>query len=159
MLKKQIIYNSNNKEKIKARNKIYNNKLEVKERRNLRENNRIKNDPMYKFITDIRKFVYVSLKRGGVSKSKIKISTENLLGCNFVEFKAYIEEKFELWMDWNNWGRYTGNYNETWQLDHIEPLNTAKNADEVISLNHFSNFQPLCSRKNLEKNFKNNRNG
>ena len=54
-------------------------------------------------------------------------------------------------MNWNNNGIYTGNYNETWQLDHIIPISMAENYNDVIKLNHYSNFQPLCSRKNLEK--------
>jgi 5-methylcytosine-specific restriction endonuclease McrA len=54
-------------------------------------------------------------------------------------------------MNENNQGRYTGNYNETWQLDHIIPISTAETEEEIIKLNHYSNFMPLCSRKNLEK--------
>ena len=67
------------------------------------------------------------------------------------EFKTFIEYKFESWMNWGNYGQYTGNYNETWQLDHILPISMGRDMDEIIKLNHYSNFRPLCSKKNLEK--------
>ena len=51
----------------------------------------------------------------------------------------------------NNQGKYTGNYNETWQLDHIEPVSNASTIEDVIKLNHYTNLRPLCSKKNLEK--------
>ena len=54
-------------------------------------------------------------------------------------------------MHWSNQGIYTGEYNKTWQYDHVIPISSAKNEEEVIKLNHYTNFQPLCSRRNLEK--------
>jgi 5-methylcytosine-specific restriction endonuclease McrA len=57
-------------------------------------------------------------------------------------------------MTWKNHGKYTGNYNETWQYDHIIPISNAATEEELIKLNHYSNFQPLCSKKNLEKSNK-----
>jgi 5-methylcytosine-specific restriction endonuclease McrA len=54
-------------------------------------------------------------------------------------------------MNWNNQGKYTGKYNETWQYDHIVPISSSMNEDDILRLNHYTNFQPLCSRKNLEK--------
>jgi 5-methylcytosine-specific restriction endonuclease McrA len=55
------------------------------------------------------------------------------------------------WMSWSNHGSYTGGYEETWQYDHIIPISEAKTYEEVIKLNHYTNFRPLCSKKNLEK--------
>lgn len=54
-------------------------------------------------------------------------------------------------MTWDNWGTYTGNYNETWQIDHIIPLYESNTYEEIIKLNHFTNLRPLCSRKNIER--------
>lgn len=51
-------------------------------------------------------------------------------------------------MNWDNHGKYTGNYNETWQYDHIIPISSATTEEEIIKLNHYTNFQPLCSKKN-----------
>ena len=44
--------------------------------------------------------------------------------------------------------------NETWQLDHIVPISSAKTEDDIYKLNHYSNLRPLCSKKNLEKSNK-----
>jgi hypothetical protein len=74
--------------------------------------------------------------------------TFEILGCSYEEFKSYIENKFESWMNWNNHGLYTGNYSETWQLDHIIPISSAKTEEDIIKLNHYTNLQPLCSKIN-----------
>ena len=38
-----------------------------------------------------------------------------------------------------------------WHKDHIIPLSTAKTYEEVIALNHYTNFQPLWSEDNILK--------
>ena len=38
--------------------------------------------------------------------------------------------------------------NKTWDIDHITPISSAETEDDVIKLNHFTNFQPLCSYTN-----------
>ena len=38
--------------------------------------------------------------------------------------------------------------NKTWDIDHIIPLSSAKNENELIKLNHYTNLQPLCSYTN-----------
>ncbi len=98
----------------------------------------------------MRTLISKSIREKGFSK---KTKTYKILGCSFEEFKIYIENKFESWMNWENHGKYNGEYNIYWQYDHIIPLSTAKTEEELIMLNHYSNFQPLCSRKNLEKNY------
>ena len=90
----------------------------------------------------------MSFKRIGTKKNT---KTEHILGCTIQEFKTYIENQFECWMTLENHGIYTGVYNETWQLDHIEPISNATTPEDIIRLNHYTNFQPLCSKKNLEK--------
>jgi hypothetical protein len=109
---------------------------------------RKENNPAFKLSCTIRTLVYKSIKNNGYTK---KSRTYEILGCTFVDFKIYIQSKFELWMNWDNHGVYTGNYNETWQYDHIKPISLGLSEDEVIKLNHYTNFQPLCSRKNSEK--------
>jgi hypothetical protein len=54
-------------------------------------------------------------------------------------------------MTWDNYGEVCGNspeYNCSWDLDHIIPISCAKTEEEVYLLNHWSNFQPLCSKVN-----------
>ena len=54
-------------------------------------------------------------------------------------------------MNWDNYGSYKINEQRTWNIDHIIPLSSAKNEDELIKLNHYTNMRPLCSKENLDK--------
>ena len=128
-------YRKLNKEKI---NEYYRNYIK----------NRKKSDIMFKLSSDIRSLILKTIKNGGYFK-KSKIN--NIIGCSFEEFKFYIENQFEPWMNWDNNGKYTGVYNETWQYDHIIPVSSGISEEEILKLNHYTNFKPLCSRKNIEK--------
>jgi len=82
-------------------------------------------------------------------------SSESILGCSYGDFIVYIESRFESWMNWDNYGLYNGEENYGWDIDHIVPLSSAKNEEDIIKLNHYSNLQPLCSKVN--RDIKNNR--
>jgi hypothetical protein len=157
-------YYLNNKEKILEMRKEYytNNKEEKLEyqsyyyssnKSNINQKNKIrrKNDIIYHSITNVRNTIKKAIKKAGYTK---KSKAFKILGCSYQEFKIYIENQFEAWMSWNNNGNYTGNYNETWQYDHIMPISSAITEDEILKLSHYTNFRPLCSRKNLEKSDK-----
>lgn len=141
-------YRLENKEKIRNRYLVYNKseKRVIDRRKYIKD--KYNNDPLYKLICNMRCSISKWFRKKGYSKPK---NTHEILGCSYEEFKIHIESKFEPWMSWSNHGEYTGNYNETWQYDHIYPISLANNSDEVIKLNYFTNFQPLCSRKNYEK--------
>jgi hypothetical protein len=51
-------------------------------------------------------------------------------------------------MNWNNWEQFG------WHLDHIKPLSSAKSIEEMESLCHYTNLQPLWWRDNLSKSDK-----
>ena len=54
-------------------------------------------------------------------------------------------------MNWDNYGNpKDGIYelNKNWDLDHVIPSSKAKTEEEIIMLNHYKNFQPLCSFHN-----------
>ena len=53
-------------------------------------------------------------------------------------------------MSWSNYGKYNGDFNYGWDLDHIKPLSTSNSESDVIKLNHYSNLQPLCSKFNRD---------
>jgi hypothetical protein len=48
-------------------------------------------------------------------------------------------------MNWENYGKYNGELNYGWDIDHIIPISFAKTEEDVLRLNHYSNLQPLCS--------------
>jgi HNH endonuclease len=78
-----------------------------------------------------------------------------ILGCSFEDFKIYLESKFEIWMNWGNYGLYNGELGYGWDIDHIIPISFAETEEDVIRLNHFTNLQPLCSKINrdIKSNF------
>lgn len=102
------------------------------------------NDEKYYFEIYLRNKINNYLYRYG--KITKKNNVQEILGCSYQEFKKYIENKFEKGMNWNNRGK--------WHLDHIIPLSTAKDYDDLVKLNHYTNFQPLWAIDNLKKGSK-----
>jgi hypothetical protein len=98
-------------------------------------------DPIFKLKHCVRGRIYKYIKR----KS---IPTNSILGCTWECFKKHIENQFEVGMNWDNHEQFG------WHLDHIVPLSSAKNEQELLALNHYTNFQPLWWRDNLVKNDK-----
>ena len=78
------------------------------------------------------------------SKSKVKNKkTEEILGCDYMFIKDYLETKFTEGMSWENYGK--------WHIDHIIPLSSAKTKEEFYKLCHYTNLQPLWAEENLKK--------
>lgn len=100
------------------------------------------NNLTYRLSILIRNNIMYCFNRIGVSKSE---KTENILGCSFDEFRVYIESKFEPWMTWENQGKFNGEENYGWDIDHIIPTSTASTEEEILKLNNYTNLQPLCS--------------
>jgi len=136
-----------NKEHVREFQKKYSkeNKEKINKYRRNYECNRFRNDMVFRLkllvSSSIRKAFYTNkLKKNG--------RTEIILGKSFEDFKLYLESKFEPWMNWENQGRYNGEFNYGWDIDHIIPISSAKTEDDIIRLNHYTNLQPLCSKIN-----------
>jgi hypothetical protein len=104
-------------------------------------------DPFFKFNNNVRKNIQLSFKRGK-NQFKKNAKAETILGCTIQEFTAYIQSKFTEGMTLENHG-VCG-----WHLDHIIPVSSAKNEEELIKLNHYTNFQPLWAIDNIIKSNK-----
>lgn len=87
------------------------------------------------------------LRRSSISKVENK---NIIIGLSLPDLKIYLETKFEAWMTWENYGKYNGGLNYGWDIDHIIPLSSGKNEEEIIKLNHYTNLQPLCSKINRD---------
>lgn len=136
--------------------KLYNQKYyqeNLSERRNYLETNRerIRNNKRESLSStdrlrnNIHRRIVHALHSNGETKSK---RTKDIIGISVPLFKEYIESMLEPWMSWENYGKYNGKLNYGWDIDHIMPISTAKNKDEIIKLSHYTNLQPLCSYTN-----------
>jgi hypothetical protein len=132
-----------NKREINLKQKEY--RLKTKEKRNEYERRKNIEDPFYKFKNSVRKLISYTFKN---NKLKKQSKTEDILGCSVEEFKNYIESKFTEGMSFDNHGK------NGWHLDHIIPISSAKTEEDVIKLNHYTNFQPLWAKDNLIKGSK-----
>lgn len=103
-----------------------------------------KEDMLYKLTENLRSSIGNSFRR---KKFKKNGRTEEILGCTYNEVKKHIESQWEPWMNWDNHGLYNGEEGFGWDIDHIIPLKTADTLEELIELNHYTNLQPLCSKK------------
>jgi DNA repair exonuclease SbcCD ATPase subunit len=134
-------YYIKNKEQIKQY--YIKNKEQIKEWQKQYQKKRKQSDIMFKLKNTLRVLVVMSLK-GYTKKSR----TYEILGCSYEEFKNHIESQWEEWMDWDNHGSYNGKEKDGWDLDHVIPLASVNTEEEIIKLNHYTNFQPLCSHIN-----------
>lgn len=153
-------YYNDNREKILDYQKIYRLKnidmkkeyekkyrSENKDKRSKYHKERIKNDILYRIGILIRRSIGDLFKRKSIEKVN---TTQQILGCSFEEFKLHLESKFETWMNWKNKGLYNGEFNYGWDIDHIIPLSSAINEEEILKLCNYKNLQPLCSKINRD---------
>lgn len=142
-------YKEENKEKIKETAKKYreNNKEAIQKRINNWYNNRRQTDLIFNLKCSVKNSIKDSIKRHSFHKTSKSIL---ILGCSIEEFKIYIESQFQPWMNWENYGKYNGELNYGWDLDHIIPVASATTEEEILKLNHYTNFQPLCSKINRD---------
>lgn len=143
---KSKLWRLDNKDLVKStsRKSYLKHKEDRREPRIIYASDRRKNDAMFVLRSRISNSIKNSLRNKNGKRSS------DILGCSFKEFKIHLESKFEPWMTWDNRGLYNGYFNYGWDIDHIIPSSSAKSEDELIKLNHFTNFQPLCSKVNRE---------
>ena len=125
VIEKAKEYRKNNKEKLKI--------LSLKW-----SSEKYKNDGFYGLKKNMRNRI-----RDFMKGKCVGIRTKEIIGLGYDEFKDYLTSKFVEGMTWENYGK--------WHLDHIKPLCSAKNNDEVLLLNHYTNLQPLWAEDNLKK--------
>lgn len=155
-------YEKNNKEKIntykqnwKTKNpdkyketykKYYkNNKVKIQQGKNIWRKQKLKTDICFKLKEKLRQIISESLRKQNYTK---KSRTYEILGCTYEQFKLHLESQFESWMNWDNYGKYNGELNHGWDIDHIKPLASSTCENDIIRLNHYTNLRPLCSYVN-----------
>lgn len=162
-------YRLNNREKINERQKKYQseNKEKIKKRKqdkketqplsptkpivlawrkknkdifNKNRRERYQNDIILRLSQNVRNRLNSYIKKNNFSKNN---KTFEIVGCSPEELKTHIESLFLSGMTWENKGK--------WHIDHIIPLSLSKNENEIISLSHYNNLQPLWAKDNLSK--------
>lgn len=111
-----------------------------KEHKNNNRKKRLENDPQYRLKDNIRRLILLSFRKKGYSK---KSKTNQILGIDYDGFMKHIESQFVEGMTWENRGE--------WELDHKIPVSLGNTEEEIIRLNHYSNFRPLWRKDNLLK--------
>lgn len=131
-----------NSEKVKQVRRDYESKSREKIRVRVRA--KYKNDITFKLATNLRSRVRVVLL--GKSKSS---ATLVLLGCSVPNLKEYLENQFQIGMNWENYG-------PVWHVDHKRPCSSFDLSDPAQQRQcfHFSNLQPLFAFDNLSKGAK-----
>jgi hypothetical protein len=141
---------------VRAKRREYYLRDDIKEKRRIaRSEYRIKKyreDEMYRFSISISRLIKSGLTNSGLKKSN---RIKDIIGCSIEFLRTHLENQFEDWMNWDNRGVSTNEFNKTWQIDHIIPISQAKNMDDFIRLSNYTNLRPLCALKNsIKRNFK-----
>ena len=135
----------NNKKRVTKDKVIYNREWYAKNKERAKEQRKCKagvenekgrekyaNDPLYHLRHRISSLIYQSLKAEYFTKNS---KSAEYLCCSYEDFMKHLGPKPE------------GNIH----LDHICPCAQAQNEEELIKLQHYSNFQWLPAEDNLKK--------
>ena len=109
--------------------------------------NKRQNDPLFKLSGNIRNLIKNSFNKYITDNKKNSKKTISILGCTLPEFKDYMSSLFTDFMNWDNYGTY-------WEIDHIVPICTASDEEQMFKLNHYTNLRPLEIKENRIKSGK-----
>jgi hypothetical protein len=134
-------YYEKNRELIKERSKLWakNNRDKV----NKYIKSKKEKNPLFKVELNIRGRMKQYLKQKNITQRN---KTYDIVGIEINDLKKHIEKQFTKGMNWENYGVYG------WHIDHIIPLCSANNENELLKLFHYTNLQPLWAEDNLKKN-------
>jgi len=141
--KQAYIYRDSGQAAEWQRNHYYKNRDTILEKARIKDKERRETDILYKLRRITSNRITTAIIRQGFKK---KSKTATMLGCDWLELKAYLESNFLPGMSWDNYGK--------WHIDHIKPCCSASNIEELEKLQHYANLQPLWAEDNLKKSGK-----
>ena len=106
-------------------------------------NKRLKNDPVYRLLHNLRSRLWGYLTKKGENKYS---SIKKDIGCTKKELKNHLEKTFVKGMGWKNYGKI-------WSVDHIKPISKFK-FNRMHEANHYLNLQALFIKDNITKSNK-----
>jgi hypothetical protein len=133
-------YQRDKEKKIKEQSERWKNDSDFRKRRSEYVVNRKKTDPSFRLITTIRSRITKS-----IFKQYKKGKTIEMLGTSIESVRTHIETLWQPGMSWDNHGKYG------WHIDHIIPLSSCKNEEDMVKLCYYTNLQPLWWKDNLVK--------
>ena len=89
--------------------------------------------------------------RLAIIHQKAYLSTiHKLIGCDIPTARAFLENQFDDWMSWENYGQGKGK----WCIDHIQPIGNVDlyDSEAVKRVFHYTNMQPMEWMENIIKN-------
>lgn len=141
-------YYEHREEKIEQHKKwLKNNKDHVKEWSNEYRKERYKSDPKYKFTVRMRNMINASFYRYETYKPR---KNADVIGISSIELRDHLLQTFK-----DIYG-YDWDFKEPVHIDHIVPLATAKNQEDIARLCHYTNLQLIKQFDNLSKGAKDN---
>ncbi len=129
LIKAKLLWRKNNPEKNREIEKRYTRK-------------RMKNDPRFKLVCQLRSRLYQAIKNNKKSKR-----TFELVGCELDYLMFHLQRQFKKGMTWDN------NSFEGWHTDHIIAcsrfdLSKPKEQEKCF---HWTNLRPLWAKENMSK--------
>lgn len=125
-------HNQNNREKYNEYARLWKKSMRI-------------NNLYYKLISNLRTRTKSYLHYKTINPNS---TIKDVIGCTPQFLKEHLESQFKDGMSWDNYGFYG------WHIDHIIPLSSAKNEEELYKLCHYTNLQPLWAKENLSKGSK-----
>jgi hypothetical protein len=114
-----------------------------KTRKHQQRKERREKDPVFNLINRVRCRLW---KYINILKIRKNNTTFDIVGCSPEFLKEHLEKQFKVGMTWENKNK--------WHIDHIVPLSSANNEEELYKLCHYTNLQPLWAEENLKKSNK-----
>lgn len=145
-LERLRLYKTKNPEKRKETYKKYyeNNKDLINKKQHQINKRKYNQDITYRLKHNLRERIKDYLRK---TKS-VNQNTFIIVGCTPIQLKEHLEKMFSYGMTWENYGFYG------WHIDHIIPLSSAKDEEQLKRLCHYTNLQPLWCKDNLSKGSK-----
>lgn len=141
----------------KATKKAYRSQPEVLEKARIYDNTkrlsyrkerfdiRYNNDPLFNLKHRLRCRLYDMLRKRKWHKAN---SFAKYIGCSLPDLHAHLQSLFTVGMTWDKI------MNGEIEIDHIIPLSSAPDAEEMMKLCHYTNLQPLWKIANRKKSNK-----
>lgn len=108
-----------------------------------RQKERRKTDYMFAMRCRVRARLTTAFRNRRIRKGT---RTEIMIGCDWQTLADFIQSQFSRGMSWAN--------RSLWHIDHIIPLASASNEEELRRLCHYTNLRPLWGTENLSKGSK-----